>query len=935
MGVLLGIGSLALGSGSAPPASAASVAGGRPVLLERSASPAPPPGSRRVGAPPPGERLHVDVTLRLPDPVALRSFIASVSDRRSPAFGRYLPKGEFGRVFGPPLSEVRAVDGVLEAAGLHPGPVSPSHLVVPLTATVSALEKAFHVRLADYRLPAGRVAFAATTPPELSSSVASYVDGVIGLDDLYRANSRAVWPGRGSPALAGPPEAVAAARGARTGAAAARGLSASAPTACPAAQRTASSYGSLTAGELASHYSMTGMYALGDLGQGVRIALAEFEHNSATDIAAYESCYGLSTPVSYERVDGGAGTGPGQGEAALDIEDVVGLAPKAAVDVYRAPNSAVGDVDLYQAIVDGDDPVVSSSWGMCEQESSASVLTSEQTLFEQAASQGETVFAASGDSGSTDCYPPSRKLAVDDPASQPYVVGVGGTTIHDGSESAWNSAFYGAGGGGASTLWCMPAYQDQTAIPGIVSSYSSKSSAQCGSTDPYMREVPDLSADADPATGYTIYWDGSWTPVGGTSGAAPLWAAVAALVDASPFCSSYGSGDPGVQPAGLYEAVAASASYVYSPPGGGHEALYDVTLGNNDYLGLSGGPYPATPGYDMASGLGTPIVSGRTPAGAESNFYPGLAALMCHQYATENTTAAISSAVLDTASSETDEVVVTGSGFLPVRGADRLSADGTAVPTSCRSTTRCTAVLPGPGPFDLVMRVEDLATSASYTYLPPPAVKIVVPRKRFSKAATLTLRYSSSEQYTTAASYDVRYRVALWDRGFGPYRYPASWQGTVSTSERLAAATGHEYCFSVRARDSAGNLSRWSPERCTARPLGSGALARITPGWTRGTGSAYYLGRYLRTSRYGAKLRIDGAELRHLALVFTRCPSCGDVAIYLNKKLWHVLDTKGSTTRHRVVLSEPPLALEKATITLEDVSRKGHVVLEGIGIARL
>src|SRR5262249_23584919 len=124
---------------------------------------------------------------------------------------------------------------------------------------------------------------------------------------------------------------------------------------------------------------------------------------------------------------------------------------------------------------------------------------------------------------------------VDDPASQPYVTSVGGTKINSlgppPSESVWNDMYpTGASDSGVSTIWKMPAYQSNT--PGflhVINSGSSK--ATCGTSSGYCREVPDVTADADPSTGYVIYWNGNntagirqptkWQVVGGTSGAAP------------------------------------------------------------------------------------------------------------------------------------------------------------------------------------------------------------------------------------------------------------------------------------------------------------------------------------------------------------------------------------------------------------------------------
>ena len=485
---------------------------------------------------------------------------------------------------------------------------------------------------------------------------------------------------------------------------------------------------------------MTPLYSLDAFGQGVHVAIAEFEADSPGDIAAYQACYGTHAAVDYLPV-GGAVTGTGtNAEAAMDIEDVIGLAPEATIDVYQAPDGSNDNViAVYSAIVNANapDPVVSTSWGECEpdQDASDSSLRSiEQSLFEQAAAQGQSVFAAGGDTGSTDCYGDSgstnfSRLAVDDPASQPYVVGVGGTSIRAGTESVWNDAS-GAGGGGVSSTWCMPAYQDQSAIPGLISSVSVPSASVKGASCPagsYMREMPDLSADADIATGYVVYWNGSWSGNGGTSAAAPLVAAGAALVDSSPFCADYGSGDPGLLPEGLY-AVASLGSPYYGL------AFYDITTGDNDWIPsrYSGGLYRAMVGYDMASGLGSPRFA------YSDNYLPGLAAQMCAQYGTENETTTITKLTPRLGPTEAPTAVtITGSGFLPIPGADRLLVGSNQIAASCSSPTSCTATLPASTrgtrePADVGARVEAQPCGAgrSVHLRPPPEPRQAHPRLR-------------------------------------------------------------------------------------------------------------------------------------------------------------------------------------------------------------
>jgi len=695
--------------------------------------PVVPKSARYLGNLAASRSLRLLVTLKVRNPAALTSFISALSDRQSPLFHHFLRPGQFGARFGPTPAQLAKVDAALRSVGLVPGRLSSNRLAIPVRASATAAEHAFGTTIRAYRLASGRLAYANSAAARIPAAAVPYVTGVLGLNTVDVPQSLAV-------RLKAPHQRLRPTG--RLGLAPAT----SGPQPCSAASSAAQGFGSLTADQLASHYGMSPLYALNDRGQGVHVALAELESNSTSDIAAYLSCYGLNTSVSYHTVDGGPPSGAGSGEAALDIEDVAGLAPDATVDVYQAPNGGETDAyNLYQAITSADaDPVVSTSWGACELSETSSFIQSEQALFEQAATQGQTVLAATGDAGSTACK--NANLAVTDPASQPFVVGVGGTSIGASGETVWNGNG-GAGGGGPSAGWCMPSYQHQTAIPGLISSNSAP--AACSSA-PYARQVPDVSADADPATGYTIYYNGSWTAVGGTSAGAPLWAAVAALTDASPFCSDYGSGNAGVQPIGLYALVGADPAYFYT----GGEALTDVTSGQNDYTpdGYAGGLYPATTGYDMASGLGTPLASGYSAPGTPSTFFPGLTALMCAAYATRNTTASITRVGPNVGPVRGGNTVrIFGTGFLPIPGADEATVGSKIVPADCSSSTRCTITMPrGTGIVNIQVVVEDglevskVTSGDRYQYALAAHISSLSPRRGPARGGTrVTIRGSN------------------------------------------------------------------------------------------------------------------------------------------------------------------------------------------------
>ncbi len=932
------------------------------AVLRGSAAPSLPRGTVRLGPVRTTQRLSLQVTLRLPHPEDLGQYIADLSDRSSPLFHRFLRRGQFGAMFGPSLSEIRGVESVLRREGLTVSSVAPDRLSLGVEASVGAVEKAFHVAISTFRLPTGRIVSANTGPPEIPASVSSSVQGVLGLNNLARVQSlvaRAPEPplGRHGP-LPARMRSEASTGGAKP---------------CPDATAAARSNGSFTADELASYYGMTPLYGLGDLGQGVRVALAEFEPDSATDISTYETCYGLTTSVLYRPVGelNPDTTDPGAGEAALDIEDVIGLAPGATIDVYQAPNA--NDIySVYEAIVNDDtDPVVSSSWGLCELDSSPTLLKSEEALFAQAAAQGQTVFAAAGDSGSTDCAGDPGTAhgstpSVDDPASQPDVVGVGGTTIGADSQTVWNdsSGIEGAGGGGVSTSWCMPLYQDQAAIPGLINTDSVADPSKCGVSAPYLRQVPDVSADADPNSGYTIYYSGSgtgftgWGAIGGTSAAAPLWAAVAALIDASPFCTDYGSNvgaDAGVRPQGLYQVASANASYIYAPSA---EGLLDITSGTNSYSpsGYTGALYRAGTGYDMASGLGTPLVSGFAANGTPSNFYPGLAALMCRQYATALTSSSITGiSPRSGAVGTSTTVTVTGTGFLPIPGADVLLEGSKAVVATCSSTTTCTAEVTSSSPVavDLRMMVEDYfaespVTSADEftfavapTETPPPSVsprptvEVSAPSQVYQLSKLVVVRYSTTDASSAVASYDVRYRVTPWSSGSpGNWVYPAAWQGTGNTLETLPGTSGNEYCFDVRARSTTNVVSPWSRDHCSTLPVGAAALAVASSGWSRRKGANYYLGSYLETTKQGAELQLSNAQANGLALIVTKCRNCGSVAVYLNGNLLTTVSTYHRTIEHGAIIHLPSFPPRRVTIVLRAATKAKWLIVEGLGISR-
>lgn len=555
-------------------ASSSSAAADQPSYSRVGHAPRVPPGATDTGAQPGGKVVHLSVMLSVPDPGALQQYAIGASTPGQANFRQFITPQEFAAQFGPSPDTIQQVRDWLTNQGFDLEPTSANGLDIPFTATISQLERAFATQIHGYRLADGRRAYANLAAPQVPTSLADSLQAIFGLDDLTQLHNN----------LSGGAQAV--------------------PTSAPLTNppTTGPTYNSsicpnyasppYTADQIASAYKLPSLYGEGLLGGGVTVGLFELEPFSSSDISTYQGCYGTNTPVTTTLVDGGSGsTGAGSGEAALDIEDVIGLAPTTNIDVYEGPNTTAGLIDTYNAMMSNDTvQVISTSWGLCDLDAATSTMDSENTIFEEAAAQGQTVLAAAGDTGAYDCGKGAnyKSLSVDDPAGQPFVTSVGGTTMTrlgpPPTETVWNSTCSSgacAGGGGVSDMWPMPSWQSGTGV--IESAYSS--GTPCGAAaGSYCREVPDVTASADPNDGYLIYWNGGWIAIGGTSAATPTWASVIALID-----NGCGAGTVGFANPRLYSTV-------------GSTTTNDITSGNNGY-------YPAGTGYDMASGLGSPIAT--------------------------------------------------------------------------------------------------------------------------------------------------------------------------------------------------------------------------------------------------------------------------------------------------------------------------------------
>jgi kumamolisin len=314
-------------------------------------------------------------------------------------------------------------------------------------------------------------------------------------------------------------------------------------------------------------------------GAGQTIGIIELGGGyNSSDLSSYFAGLSIAEPrVTAVSVDG-ATNSPNDpnadGEVALDIEVAGSIAPGANIAVYFTTNTSQGFVDaLTTAIHDtanGPPSVISISWGSPESNWTAQSMTALDEACQSAAALGITITVASGDSGSSDGVSGNN---VDFPASSPHVLGCGGTELIAANgaiqqEVVWNDQPQGGGasGGGVSSVFPLPPWQENSNVPPSPSSGGG-------------RGVPDVAGDASPETGYNVFYDGQSAVVGGTSAVAPLWAALIALLNQQRG-SNIGFANPT-----LYQNA--------------ENGFHDITQGNN-------GSYSARPGWDPCTGLGSP-----------------------------------------------------------------------------------------------------------------------------------------------------------------------------------------------------------------------------------------------------------------------------------------------------------------------------------------
>ncbi len=621
-------------------------------------------------------RMSVEVALAPRNTAALNSELRAAYTEGNSGYHQWLAKGQFDARYAPTAAVRAAVAKYLRSAGLRIA-ASSSPFLIRAVGSSQRIDSAFRTSMSTYKDRQGIKYFSNSSAVQLPTTISRDVLGVVGLTNTIRLQTNLARPDPQRPL--------------------AKAASSSSNASCETGYVTAAELFNLVTNGVGFNYgygggpgcsgltpsqvnSIMGAPHVGASGKGAGETLAVFELSAYlhSDIATWaHEFYGSSYSPRLRNiiVDGGplnpiCPTGDqcpaeyngysGDIEVDADIEVSLATAPDArAIEVYEAPNDYTGQTELddYTAIANQDTAdTVSSSWAGCENDVTAGYVQAENTIFEQMALQGQSMFNSAGDTGAFECIRSDGTTVqnVLDPSSQPWVTSVGGTSLESdnpgtnpnpgtpapGTETVWNvdnlcssqapaasndneggyfwCAATGAGGGGFSQYWGRPFYQHGKGVnnpryPSSAGTVDSSGITECSlaATGTPCREGPDVSADADPYTGYAEYCTGNpnppdysdcgtfsgsepvpgWFEIGGTSLSSPLWAAIIADRD-----GYQGQRTGNINPL-VYSLFNTDPSRYFN----------DITgIGPLQQAATNNGLFPTTPGFDMSTGVGSP-----------------------------------------------------------------------------------------------------------------------------------------------------------------------------------------------------------------------------------------------------------------------------------------------------------------------------------------
>ncbi len=501
-----------------------------------------------AGPLPAGYPLTVTLALRAHGTAALRRLISAEATPGNAAYQHYLTPAQFTARFAPSAAAAGAVARYLAGAGLRGVAVSANRLEVSATGTAATVERAFHTRLELFRTP-GHTVYVNTAPAAVPAALAATVAAVLGLNDLPLTLPIVTHPAAGGPSLAG--------------------------FTPPTFAKIYDASGTPTA-----HATSIAIMAEGDLSGVVADLRTEERLNHLPQV-----------PVSIVRTGPASSDTSGADEWDLDSQTSTGIAGTVQ-RLYLYDASSLTDADLSHEIntfVAQDlAQAGSASLGECDVLPYLDgTMLAVDTSLEEAAVQGQSFFASSGDTGAACAVLPDNGVPdgglpdTNYPASSTWTTAVGGTTLLASSDGTYqNEIAWNAGGGGVSAL----------EFPGPWTANANPAYPAAGALLGMGRGVPDIAMDADPNTGADIIVNGKPLQVGGTSLSSPLALGAWARVQTA---HANRLGNASLAFYRLYNAANPSVTSRVATPG-----FHDITLGTN-------GAYVATPGWDFTTGIGS------------------------------------------------------------------------------------------------------------------------------------------------------------------------------------------------------------------------------------------------------------------------------------------------------------------------------------------
>ena len=504
------------------------------------------------------QRLNLAIGLPLRNQVELTTFLRDLNDPTSPNYRRYLTPQQFTERFGPTDADYQAVVAFAKAHGLNVTATYPNRLLLDVEGAVPDIEKTFHVTMWSYQHPTeARKFYAPDSEPSVDLAVP--LVSISGLNNYALPHPRLK--------LGSVKNLTATAASAKSGA--------------PYASPTLGS-GPNGSGYMGSDFRTAYVPGTSLTGAGQTVGLLQFDGYTASDITYYEGKAGLgNVPITNVLLDGFEGGPTGDGgelEVSLDIEMAMSMAPGlSGIIVYMAGPYGNWHDMLNRMVTDNLAKQIGCSW----YSPGSGADSTADLIFQEMAAQGQSFFDASGDDDAFTALIPF-------PGDTPYITQVGGTMLTTNgaggsytSEAAWNRNNGVGTGGGISTQYTIPTWQQGISMAN-----------NQGSTT--MRNVPDVALTAESVY---VRADGFDYTVGGTSCAAPLWAGFTALVNQQTV-SSTGTTVGFLNPA-LYT-IAKGSSYASN--------FHDTATGNN-FSTASPSAFSAVTGYDLCTGLGSPFGS--------------------------------------------------------------------------------------------------------------------------------------------------------------------------------------------------------------------------------------------------------------------------------------------------------------------------------------